>query len=105
MQTGTSKRNLIKSIKDLYASKGTTEGLKLFSRLFLGEEAQILLPNEFIMKPSAGDFRQKTILRASADSGVFGSEIIGQVITGASSGATAIIETSVDFQQAWCWYI
>ena len=44
LATGTSKRNLIKSIKDLYASKGTTEGLKLFSRLFLGEEAQILTP-------------------------------------------------------------
>ena len=100
LANGTSKRNLIKSIKDLYAAKGTTEGLKLFSRLFLGEEAQILLPNQFIMKPSAGDFRQKTILRASADSGVFGSEIIGQVITGASSGATGIIENSVDFQQA-----
>ena len=100
LASGTSKRNLIKSIKDLYAAKGTTEGLKLFSRLFLGEEAQILLPNEFIMKPSAGDFRQKTILRASADSGVFGSEIIGQVITGASSGATAVVETSLDFQQA-----
>ena len=100
LANGTSKRNLIKSIKDLYAAKGTTEGLKLFSRLFLGEEAEILLPNEFIMKPSAGDFRQKTILRASADSGVFGSEIIGQVITGASSGATAVVETSVDFQQA-----
>ena len=100
LANGTSKRNLIKSIKDLYAAKGTTEGLKLFSRLFLGEEAEILLPNEFIMKPSAGDFRQKSILRASADSGVFGSEIIGQVITGASSGATAVVETSVDFQQA-----
>ena len=43
---------------------------------------------------------RKLLLRASADSGVFGSEIIGQVITGASSGATAVVETSVDFQQA-----
>ena len=64
LASGTSKRNLIKSIKDLYASKGTTETIKLFSRLFLGEEAQILLPNEFIMKPSAGDFRQKTIIES-----------------------------------------
>ena len=32
--------------------------LKLFSRLFLGQDAEILLPNEFIMKPSHGDFRQ-----------------------------------------------
>ena len=100
LANGTSKRNLIKSIKDLYASKGTTEAIKLFSRLFLGEEAEVLLPNKFIMKPSDGDFRQKTIIRASADSGVFGSEIIGQVITGATSGATAVVETSLDFQQA-----
>ena len=99
LATGVSKRNLIKNIKDLYAAKGTTEATKLFSRLFLGEEATVLLPNEFIMKPSAGDFRQKTILRASPDSGVVGSEIIGQVITGVSSGATAVIESSVEFQQ------
>ena len=32
-------------------------------------------------------------------SGVVGSEIIGQVITGVSSGATAVVETSVEFQQ------
>ena len=100
LASGTSKRNLIKNIKDLYAAKGTSEGTKLFSRLFLGEEAGVLYPNQYIMKPSHGDFRQKTVLRASADSGVFGSEVIGQVITGASSGATAVIETSVDFQQA-----
>ncbi len=99
LATGVSKRNLIKNIKDLYAAKGTTEATKLFSRLFLGEEATVLLPNEFIMKPSHGDFRQKTILRASPDSGVVGSEIIGQVITGVSSGATAVIESSVEFQQ------
>ena len=100
LASGTSKRNLIKNIKDLYAAKGTSEGTKLFSRLFLGEEAGVLYPNQYIMKPSHGDFRQKTVLRASADSGVFGSEVIGQLITGASSGATAVIETSVDFQQA-----
>ena len=29
-----------------------------------------------------------------------GSEVIGQVITGASSGATAVVEGSGDFQQA-----
>ena len=34
-----------------------------------------------------------------SDSGVVGSEIIGQVITGVSSGATAVVESSLDFQQ------
>ena len=100
LASGVSKRNLIKNIKDLYASKGTTEATKLFSRLFLGEEAQVLLPNEYMMRASDGDFRQKTILRASPNSGIVGSEIIGQVITGQSSGATGVVEGSVDFQQA-----
>ena len=100
LASGTSKRNLIKSIRDLYAAKGTVEATKLFCRLFLGEESQVLLPNQYMMKPSHGDFRQKTILRATPNSGVVGAEIVGQVITGQTSGATAVVETSVDFQQA-----
>ena len=35
----TSKRDLIKNIKDLYAAKGTSEGHKLFMRILLGETA------------------------------------------------------------------
>ena len=44
LANGTSKRNLIKNIKDLYASKGTSEATKLFMRIFLGvsvEESQM----------------------------------------------------------------
>ena len=36
LASGVSKRNLIKNIKDLYAAKGTSEGHKLFMRLFVG---------------------------------------------------------------------
>ena len=38
LATNTSKRNLLKNIKDLYAAKGSSEGHKLFMRLLLGEK-------------------------------------------------------------------
>ena len=40
LASGVSKRNLIKNIKDLYASKGTSEATKLFMRIFLGESSR-----------------------------------------------------------------
>ena len=35
LASGVSKRNLIKNIKDLYASKGTSEATKLFMKIIL----------------------------------------------------------------------
>ena len=63
LATGTSKRNLIKSIRDLYSAKGTSEGHKLFMRLLLGETASIFYPNQYMLKVSNGDWRQKTTMR------------------------------------------
>ena len=70
----TSKRDLLKNIKDLYTAKGTSEGHKLFMRLLLGEDANVIYPNEYMMRPSDGDWRENTILRVTAFSGVRGVE-------------------------------
>ena len=99
LASGVSKRNLIKSIKDLYAAKGTSEATKLFMRIFLGEEPGILYPNQYMMRSSDGDFGQKTVLRVVADTGVTGDEVLNQKITGASSGATATVEAAESFAQ------
>ena len=61
----------------MYATKGTSEGTKLFMRIFLGEEPSILYPNQFMMKVSDGNFGQQTILRTAPDFGVLGDEVIG----------------------------
>ena len=96
---GVSKRNLIKNIKDLYAAKGTSEGHKLFMRILLGETAEIFYPNTYMLRNSGGDWTQKTVMRVAAFSGVEGQEVENQIITGQSSGATAIVVSSLVTQQ------
>ena len=76
LASGVSKRNLIKNIKDLYTAKGTSEATKLFMKIFLGEEPNILYPNEFMMKVSDGNFGQQIILRTAPDFGVTGDEVV-----------------------------
>ena len=96
---GVNKRNLIKNIKDLYASKGTSEGHKLFMRMLLGEEATIFYPNVYMMKASGGQWGQKTTLRVTPIGGSTGEEIVNQVVTGGTSGATATVVSALTTQQ------
>ena len=99
LASGVSKRNLIKNIKDLYSAKGTKEGHELFFRILLGEEAEIFYPNIHMLRTSDGDWRTETTLRCTAFSGVTGDEVLNQIITGVSSGATATINDVITFQE------
>ena len=94
------KRKLIKNIKDLYSAKGTSEGHKLFIRMLLDESSDVFYPTEYVMRTSAGDWENKITLRCLAQSGVEGQEVINQLLTGSSSGATAIVLSSVVSQQS-----
>jgi hypothetical protein len=62
LATGVSRRDLIKNIKDLYSAKGTSEGHKLFMRILLGETADIIYPNQYMMKSSTGDWNKNSVL-------------------------------------------
>ena len=99
LASGVSKRNLIKNIKDLYSAKGTKEGHELFFRILLGEEAEIFYPNIHMLRTSDGDWRTETTLRCTAFQGVTGDEVLNQIITGASSGATATVNDVITFQE------
>ena len=99
LATGVSKRNLLKNIKDLYAAKGTSEGHKLFFKAFLGEEPTLVYPTQYMMRSSDGNWTQRVLLRVSASANVTGEEVINQLITGASSGATAVVVSSSTFTQ------
>ena len=83
-----SKRKLIKSVKDLYSAKGTSEGHKVFMRLLLNETANIFYPNENMLRVSNGNWKQKIKIRCVSDGLGASSEILNQVITGKTSGAT-----------------
>ena len=94
---GINKRNLEKHINELYRRKGTDEGIKLFIKILLGEEAEIFYPNQYMTKPSAADWDKPTIIRVSSPDDVDADELIGQSITGNSSLATALVENSTTF--------
>ena len=99
LATGTSKRDLIKNIRDLYTAKGTSEGHKLFLRLMFDEESEVFYPTKYMLRLSDGNWKEKDFVRAVATNGSKGSEVIGQILTGKTSGATAFIADAEAFSQ------
>ena len=57
------KKILVKRIKDLYESKGSTLSFQLLFRLFFNENVDLTFPYEFVLKPSDGTFEQRNSLR------------------------------------------
>jgi len=102
LATGLNKRNLIKNIKTLYRSKGTSRGHELFFRLLFNENAEVIYPREQMLRASDGQFDTRKIMRAiqSTAQSLTGdtTDLIGRTITGETSEATAIIENVFKFQ-------
>ena len=96
------KRKLIKNVKSLYRSKGTSRGHDLFFRLLFDEPSEIFYPREQMLRTSDGKWDTKLILRAIQSTGQLTtgdtSDLVGRTITGETSGATAIIENVFKFQ-------
>ena len=98
LATGVDKRKLIRNIRDLYSAKGTSESHKTLMRLLFDEESEVVYPNEFLLKPSNGNWEKKRIMRVVVSGSNFSpEEFIGQKITGESSGATAFVESELTF--------
>jgi hypothetical protein len=95
LATGVNQRNLIKNIRELYRAKGTSEGHKIFMRMLLDENIEVTYPNKFMMRASDGKWGYQTIIKCSPGANALGGEIIGQVITGQTSGATAVVANSL----------
>ena len=62
---GLSKRKLVKNIRELYRAKGTSEGHKIFMRMLLGETADVIYPNKYMMRASDGKWGNKIIMRCA----------------------------------------
>ena len=52
-----------------------------------------------MLRVSNGDWRAETTLRCSGFTGVSGDEVINQKITAQTSGATAIVNDAITFQE------
>jgi len=97
LNSSVDKRKLIKNIKSLYRSKGTSRGHEIFFRLLFNEKSETIYPRENILRASDGKWDSKKILRAIAIIGNTG-DLVGRTITGETSGATAIVENVFRFQ-------
>jgi len=95
LATGVEKRNLIKNIRELYRAKGTSEGHKIFMRMLLGTNSEVTYPNKFMMRASDGNWVNRKILRCSPDVNAVATELIGVIVTGGTSGATAVISNAL----------
>ena len=95
---GIDQRNLIKNIKDLYEAKGTEDGHRLFFRILFDEESEFLYPRESMLKTSDGQWSDDFVMRVIEIGTSDFNELIGQTITGQTSGATAIVSALVKFK-------
>ena len=97
LSNGVDKRKLIKNVKSLYRAKGTNKGHELFFRLLFGVKSETIYPRENILRASDGKFDTKKIIRVITSVGDT-SNLTGRLITGETSGATAIVENVFKFQ-------
>ena len=99
VDAGVDKRKLVKNIRDLYLSKGTKKGHELFFRLLLNEEPRITFPTENMIRVSDGKWTTRNLMRVNLIGGA-PSELIGQSVRGDTSGASAIVVSSITFREA-----
>lgn len=80
-----------KHILDLFRSKGSLDGIKLFFRLLYDLEVKISLPKNNMLKPSDGTWKRNAYFEV-ADR-VSNASYNKKIVTGSRSGATAYIST------------
>ena len=100
LATGVDQRHLIKNIRELYRAKGTSEGHKIFLRMLLGENSEIMYPNQFMMRVSDGNWSSLNVFRCSPGANAISAEMIGVLVTGQTSGATAVISNAIEISEA-----
>lgn len=86
-------RFIIKHIKDVYRSKGTERGTKLFFRIAFNDSPEIFIPGDYMFAPSASDFRRPNIVEITEgfQSKSDTNALQGQIVRGSITGATAIV--------------
>lgn len=87
------RKLLVKHIKDLYRSKGSTQSFKLFFKLVFNEDVDVYDPSVDVLRASDGVWTIPKYLECSASNRTI--SFIGKKITGATSGATAFVENVV----------
>ena len=104
LNSAVDKRKLIKNIKSLYRSKGTTRATEVFFKLLFNENAEVTLPKDNMLRVSDGKWDTQKVLRCVEVGSSEATHLIGQTITqanvagnGSINEATAIVENVFKF--------
>ncbi len=104
LASGINKRNVIKRIRDLYESKGTSVGHELFFRILFNEQSETIYPRDNMLRVSDGKWNTSLIMRCIATDGNT-SDLVGRTITQPNvssdatiNQATAVVENAFKFQ-------
>jgi hypothetical protein len=74
------KKLVLKNIAEFYNSKGSIDSIKSFFRILYGEEVQVYLPKEDILKLNMGKWRKLYKIKINSLSSGTVSQLIGQQI-------------------------
>lgn len=72
--------NLLANLNLLYEAKGSLESVKVLFKIIFGEEVDVYLPRDFILKPSDGDWSREYSFMAELISGD-PTTIVGNYVT------------------------
>lgn len=86
------KRIAAKNIKELYQAKGSEKAYKLLFKLLYGEDVEVYLPGQDVLRASAGRWQQETVLRVGDPKVGDLTELLNTKVVGKTSGATALVE-------------
>jgi len=100
LATGLNKKSILKNIKDLYRSKGTKKGHKLFFRILLDEEAELYYPTKDLLRVSDGKWTEDTTLRVVPTNSTLqdeeASDTNGDIFILHEDGSQILLEDSVN---------
>ena len=84
---------VIKKLRDFYRSKGSEKSFQFLFRLLFKEEIEFYYPSVDMLRVSDGRYTSDQIIRVIDTTGTGGvNNLIGKMIVGSISGATATVE-------------
>lgn len=91
-------RLLAKIIKEFYISKGTEQSYKFLFRLLFNEEIDLYFPRDDVLRASDGKWVEPRSVKIALDDSIDFQTIQNKQIIGTTSGATAIVESVLRYQ-------
>lgn len=89
------KRLLAKHIKEFYLTKGNEDSYKFLFRILFNDNIDFYYPKTDILRPSDGLWYEQKSLKITRNSITTGTDIFAKKIVGVTSGAIAVIDSSL----------